>query len=79
MTATMSATFRFLRIRLAELIAASEHKTAKAFADHHGFDQGQLSRWLNGKATPSLENAAWLARVFNLPLDSLIQFDESED
>lgn len=79
MLATMApAPFRFRSDLLRDLIAATGMKP-KPWAVAHGFEQPQISRWLNGKTVPSLELAARLAKALGVSIDALIAWDEDPE
>lgn len=56
-------------------IAKSE-KSKKEIAEKMGVSQTVLSRWINNKSKPSLDNAFKLAELLNCKVDDLYEKDK---
>ncbi len=47
----------------------------KEFAERVGTTQGNVSHWMKGTSTPTIDKLAEIAEAYNLPISSLVEFD----
>ena len=63
------------RRRIESLINEYCGGNQKAFAERTGLNRGSVSQYVNGKETPSPENAKKIASAFNIDFEWIMGFD----
>lgn len=68
-----------IRERIVQLINDYCGGSQQRFAERTGLNKGSVSQYVNGKNTPSYENAERIASAFNVSIEWFLAFDNIPD